>query len=104
MAPKKDLAALTTKGALSDKAVGKRKRLALTVKERDFCHMRRGLSTPKVVLPAPVEMAGEGFLDLPAMLPCYPLHSLPESLLRRNLVAHLGLPERGSEGPCSLRM
>ena len=65
MVPKKDLA---VKKALVEKEVGKRKRPAIVVEEREFRRLRRGTPTTKEVQAPVVERVGEGFPDLTAKM------------------------------------
>ena len=82
MAPKNDLAALAAKEALAEKAAGKSKSLALVSEERDFCCLRRGPSTPKIVQPVTAEKVGDGVPDLIAIIS--PPFSLDRSARERS--------------------
>ena len=102
MAPREDLAALTTKVALAKNAVGKRKKQTPTAKDRDFRHLKRGPSTPKVVPLTSVERVGEGLPDHPAtMRPSFlPRRSAGEGSSHSSKA----LPAKGSRGPYFLMM
>ena len=68
MALKKYLATLATKEALAKKMVGKRKRSAIAVEEKEFCRLRRGIVATKETQARIVEKVREIFPDLVTMM------------------------------------